>query len=364
MNAHIKYCRKYKFLAPSEQWVERQEFKGDYYTLEIKFTKLILRYRGQGNPYTEYIFHLDGSKKQQQVSGLYAFNMLQRLSNKGVDDLTGNWKIYNKNEDGWIYPIMAGLLWFNPKYNGQRIENCVEYDVNNAYSYALTFDIPDTRVTPREHDFTKEGEIGFNITSKGFTNEVYLYAEFEPNKLCDLIFPSRKSPFDKFVKKYYNKRVNAKTKEEKEKIKQILNYAVGYIARKNPFLHSCILSRARYRIENLIDKETTVYSNTDSIVSTIKRPDIESTINGELGSFKINHKGSFAYNGSGYQWNNEQPSIRGKSKEWFKNAYPNGFDILKDQLPFTEANKYYFDEKEGKIKLCQRKEEKSQQEVE
>ena len=353
MNKHIQYCKKYRFFAPSEGYVEAQEFKKNYYTLEVKFTRLILRYRHPSLGYAEYIFHLDGSKKQQQVSGLYAFNMLQRLSNKGVDDLTGNWKIYNKKE-GWIYPIMAGLLWFNPKFINQRIENCVEYDVNNAYSFAMLSDIPNTKVKPREHDFVKAGEIGFHVMQRGFTEEMYLYAVFEEGKYADLIFPAIKSPFEKFVKTYYNKRVNAKTKEEKEKIKQILNYAVGYIARKNPFLHSCILSRARYRIEDLIDINTTIYSNTDSIVSMVRREDIESTMTGEIGSFKINHQGSFAYNGSGYQWNKDQPSIRGKSKEWFKNAYPNGFDILVDELPFTEANKYYYDEEEGVIKLCRK----------
>ena len=352
MNQHIKYCQKYRLYAPSEGWVEAQPFKKNYYTMEILFTKLILRYRRSGFGYAEYIFHLDGSAKQQQVSGLYAFTMLQRLSNKGVDDLTGNWEIYNKNTDTWKYPIMAGLLWFNPKFVNQRIENCVEYDVNNAYSYAMTFDIPNTKVKPRENDFVKKGEIGFRVMQRGFNEEMYLYAVFEEGKYAQFIFPAIKSPFVKFAETYYNKRRNAKTPEEKEKIKQILNYSVGYIARKNPFLHSCILSRARYRIEDLIDLETTIYSNTDSIISMVKREDIESTMTGELGSFKINHQGSFAYTDSGYQWNFEVPSVRGKSKAWFKNAYPNGYDILVDKLPFVEANKYYYDEEEGVIKLC------------
>ena len=46
------------------------------------------------------------------------------------------------------------------------------------------------------------------------------------------------------------------------------------------------------------------------------------------------------------------PSIRGRSKEWFKNAYPNGFDILNDEIPFMEANKYEFNTKKGIIEKC------------
>ena len=43
MNQHIKYCQKYRLYAPSEGWVEAQPFKKNYYTMEILFTKLILR---------------------------------------------------------------------------------------------------------------------------------------------------------------------------------------------------------------------------------------------------------------------------------------------------------------------------------
>ena len=91
-----------------------------------------------------------------------------------------------------------------------------------------------------------------------------------------------------------------------------------------------------------------------------RRPDIEALVGPEIGQFKIEHKGSFAYNGSGYQWNYESPSIRGRSKEWFKNAYPNGFDILRDEIPFM-ANKYEFNKEKGIIELCdlQQKEEEN-----
>lgn len=353
MNKHIMYCRKNRLEAPTEEWAAKQRIPKLYYTFDIKYTRIILRYAGNGNPYTEYIFQLDGSKKAQQMNGLIAYNLLQRLSHKGVDDLTGNWEYYDKQTDEWSVGHIAGLIWFNPKYDGQRIEGCIEYDINNSYSYAMLGDIPNTKKKPRLKNYVGKGEIGFRLDKRGFTDDIFLYAIFEEGKYADYIFEAIPSPFATFVKYYYERRKNAKSDKEKEKIKQILNYSIGYLARKNPFLHSTILSRARYRIEDLIDLNTTLYSNTDSLVSMVRRPDIEEMLGHEVGQFKINHTGSFAYNGSGYQWNKELPSIRGKSKEWFKQAYPNGFDILNDQLPFIEANKYYYDREEGIIK-CQK----------
>ena len=139
---------------------------------------------------------------------------------------------------------------------------------------------------------------------------------------------------------------------EADKVKQILNYSIGYIRRKNPFLHSCILSRCRYFIENLIDEDT-LYCNTDSLVTRKPRADLEHLVGDEIGQFRVQHKGSFAYTVSGYQWNNDLPSVRGKSKKWFENAYPNGFDILNDELPYIESNTYYYDKEKGEIKKCQ-----------
>ena len=351
MNQRIKFCIENRFYAPTEDYARDKVNRQYYYTLDIKYTKLILRYKPKGETYGEYVFALDGSEKAQQINGALAFNLLQRMSNSGVVDLTGNWNYYDSNNDQWLVGHIAGLLWFNPKYEGGRYPNCIEYDTNNSYSYAMLGDIPETKSKPRLNDYVKEGEIGFRLTQRGISEENYLYAIFEPGRYADYIYKAIPSPFENFVKYYYNKRKKAKDSKEREKIKQILNYAVGYIARKNPFIHSCILSRARYRIEQFIDVNTTLYSNTDSIVSMCPRPDIEELLGDEVGQFHINHKGDFAYNGSGYQWNHDSPSIRGRSKNWFDKK----FDILTDKIPFVEANKYYFDREENKIKLCPRR---------
>lgn len=352
MNEHLKYCYKNRILAPSEAWANLQRIPKMYYTIDVKYTKIILRYSGNGHLYTEYIFNLDGSEHTQTISGLRAFNLLQRMSNKGVVDLTNNSKYYDKKYEQWKIGFMAGLVWFNPRFNRQRHADCYEYDVNNAYSAAMLQDIPNTKVIPREKDIVHKGEIGFREMQRGLTDEIYLYAVFEEGQHAEYIFPAIESPFKTFVEHYFKKREEAKTKVESEKMKQILNYSIGYIRRKNPFIHSCILSRARYFIEDLVDLNSSLYCNTDSIVSKGKREDLDKLLGHNVGDFKIKHTGNFAYNDSGYQWNNELPSVRGKSKEWFKNAFPNGFDILTDRLPYIEANKYIFNEKEGVIQLA------------
>lgn len=45
-------------------------------------------------------------------------------------------------------------------------------------------------------------------------------------------------------------------------------------------------------IKNLMD-ENTLFSNTDSIVSLVPRPDLK--ISDNIGDFKIEHKGDFIY---------------------------------------------------------------------
>ena len=350
MNKHLDFCKRYRLEAPSEAWVKLQRLPRAYYTLEIMYARIILRYSGNGLPYTEYIFYMDGSEHQQTISGMRAFNVLQRMSHRGVVDLTNNYEYYNQNYGIWNLGTIAGLIYFNPKYSGGRYENCVCYDRRSAYSAAMLEPIPNTNVLPKKNTYVGKGEIGFRLMRKGINDEEYFYALFNEGELAQYVYPAIESPFKSFVDYFYKKRAKAKGVEA-DRLKQMLNYAVGYIRRKNPFIHSCILSRARYYIESLID-ENTLYSNTDSIISRVPRPDLDALVGNEVGQFKIEHKGSFAFNESGYQWNKEVPSIRGRSKEWFKNAYPNGFDILNDEIPFMEWNRYEYDKEKGKIIEC------------
>ena len=208
MNKHIKYCLENRIEAPSEAWVNLQRIKKVYFTLDILYTRIILRYYGNGNLYTTYIFQLDGSEHQQAIPGLRTFSLLQRMSNKGVVDLTGNSKWYNAEYDTWNLAPIGGLIYFNQKLKDIRFENCIEYDRRSAYASALMEDIPDTRRPPKEGGYLQKGEIGFRTMSQGYNDEEQFYAIFEEGMYADYIYPAMESPFKKFAQYYYNIKLN------------------------------------------------------------------------------------------------------------------------------------------------------------
>mgnify|MGYP003289430516 CR=1 FL=1 len=56
MNQHLRFCRHNRIEGSSEAWIRLQQIPKAYYTLEVMYARIILRYTGNGNPYTEYIF--------------------------------------------------------------------------------------------------------------------------------------------------------------------------------------------------------------------------------------------------------------------------------------------------------------------
>lgn len=172
---------------------------------------------------------------------------------------------------------------------------CYSYDTNSAYSYAMTKPIPDTSKEPRMYDIVKENEIGF-WASGDVTTEVGAYAEY--------IFPLIESPFKPFIRSYYRKKQDAKTKEERKSWKAFLNIPTGMMHKRNIFIRNAILYYAREYIRSFMDDDT-VYCNTDSIVSLKRRPDLP--LGDNLGEFKEEHiNEDFKYIKSGiYQWGTE-----------------------------------------------------------
>ena len=227
--------------------------------------------------------------------------------------------------------LISGFLYRNKKYDKTRHSNCYGYDINSSYTYAMIQPMPDTTKEPRYLGIVKKDEIGFD--------ENYELA-FEGEHAL-IIYPKIDSPFIKFANTWYNKKKNAKTPEEKKHAKFVLNASIGYLQRTNPVLRAAILGYANKRIRDLVD-ENTLYCNTDSIISIGPRPELK--IGTELGEWKLEHQGDFAYNKFTYQWNKEVPNYRGVSKSWFKP----GWDLLKDELPKL-GNKYYFNKETFKL---------------
>ena len=214
------------------------------------------------------------------------------------------------------------LLYFNEKFNNSRIENCIGYDINSSYSYGMIQPMPkDTDKGPIDKfRIVKDDEIGFMVDG-----ELSL-----PGEYADFIFKSEESPFKRFVEVWYSRKKNA-TGQKKQDAKDILNMAIGFLQRHNFWYRAAILGYCNRRIINLIDKykDDILVCNTDSVISTRPIPEIEADIGNELGQWKLEHKGSFAYKNMNYQWDYNIPTYRGINKKWF----PENFDIINDPIP-------------------------------
>ena len=188
-----------------------------------------------------------------------------------------------------------GNYWYIKESASRQWLKCYSYDINSAYSYAMTQPLPDTSVEPRLNCILKHGEIGF-YNDGSATEEVGAYVEYA--------FPLKKYNFDIYVNRYYEKKKLAKTDEERKIWKDFLNIPSGMMQKHNIFIRLGILYN-EYKYIKQFQDEDTVYCNTDSIVSLKKRTDLP--LGDELGQFKEEHTNDdFKFIKEGiYQWGNE-----------------------------------------------------------
>lgn len=285
----------------------------------------------------------------QHKSGAQSCKSLRKMSkNNGyeIPDLSkdATFKKYWSYENGKFDDGQVAILYYNQQFNAIRNKDCFSYDVNSSFSAAMLKPMPDTRHI-RYQDEVHEGEIGF-IHNIGYWpvghddinqfNQPWLvvfsgYADI----VCPLV--DGNEMFGRFVKKYYNQKKGALTKEAKVQAKEMLNYGVGYFQLINPLLRTTIIYWSNKNIYDHMD-ENTIYANTDCIVSRVKRDDIQ--CGNELGQFKNDHTGEFKYLNLTCQWNKELPKWRGVPKDDFKE----GFDILLDDLPH-QVTRYVLNKK-------------------
>lgn len=264
-----------------------------------------------------YKIRKDGQIDIQTINGAEAYRVLN---------------LYYNVPERKCSATVRPLLWKSNEYEGKRVK-AICYDMNSAYGYGMLQPMPDTSKPPRR-GIIKPGEIGFNEVSYNGDIEIQSLEPFFSG-YSENIFKIIPSPLDKFVNKWYNVKKEAIDKVTKTKAKNMLVYSVGMLQRHNPFLRAAIIGQCNNYIKSLFD-ENTIYANTDSIVSLEPRPDLP--IGEDIGQFKIEHDGDFAYIGFNHQWNDEIPAYRGIPKSWFKP----GFDILKDKPP-SFGNLIYFD---------------------
>ena len=279
----------------------------------------------KGNKAITYICDKSCSSYVHQSTGMEAYKTLQRY-----------YKIPAVADKTEAYFSVSGILYANPKYNGTR-KYAYGYDMNSAFSWGMLQNMPKD---------TEKGPIAFSRKVKD--NEIGFLADGTlalKGEYAAYLFNSEESPFKRFVEVWYNKKKNAKTPEDKVKAKDILVMSVGYIQRKNFWYRAAIIGYCNRLIHSLIKKypEDILVSNTDSIISTCRIPEIEANLGQEIGQWKFEHEGNFAYIGLNYQWDFCVPTYRGIPKSWFK-QFKDKYDILRDGLP-PMANYYEYNKK-------------------
>lgn len=298
--------------------------------IEDKLTECSVTYRYGKQVKTYALDKVAGEIRPEPIHGAVCYSKLVVMTEKEIPVTVQD---SDMNEFGKVVrPFSASpFLWNNEKYDNKRTPNCISYDINSSYAYAMCQLMPDTSKPPMQKHI-EDGEIGFdsdgNILPLG-------YFSFYVFKLME-------SPFKHFATYYYEKKKKTKGFAH-QRAKDILNLAVGYLQRKNPYLRAAIVGYANERIKSFMD-ENSIYCNTDSLVSTKERPDL--VLSDKMGDFKIEHKGDFAMIGMNYQWNNENPKYRGVPSKWFLD----GYDLIKDGVP-QNRNDYEL-ALEGDYRLC------------
>lgn len=310
MNKHLEYCRDYRHIEfrnknQSDTLGNNNAFLSD------KMTRVELLYRKGKKDTVKYICSKNEDDLTNETYALESWRNLNKYYKVPLMDM---------NELGGF--SASPYLWYNPKYENMRQE-AWSYDINSAYAAAMLKDMPDTSKEYRT-GYVEEGEIGFRVVPKFNDDGDMAIATTKVGTYCTYIFPLMKSPFVRFANRWYEEKKNG----DKAKAKAILVCAVGYLQNKNPFLRAAILTYANDYIRSFVD-ENTLMVNTDCVVSRVRRPDIEELMGPELGQFKNDHHGMYAYRGFTAQWDLEVPVWRGVPKIWFKE----GFDILKDKRP-------------------------------
>lgn len=323
MNELLKDCENKGKIRITKPGVLSKDRTYEIHQKVIKFT-VNTRYKGH---IKEYYTFLDGREDPQMISPGLAYTSLKN-----------SWpELPVIPEDNPVYNRVSAspLIGYNSKYENIRQE-AWGYDLNSAYAYAMLKGWIDASVPPQAKEIDPETEIGFDLN-----------LDIQREGFCYFTFKKMETPqgIKNWVYRHYNEKKNAKTKKEKLKPKQTLNYAVGMLQRKNPWLRAWVVASCNEYIKSLIDEDTLFY-NTDSIVSRRRRKDLEQNIGAEIGQWKLEHEGVVAYRGNTYQWNKDKPTYRGVPKDDF----PDDFDLLVDKKPL-HTNPYYYNEKENRIWL-------------
>lgn len=346
MNEVLKYIKSNKSVYLRKK-IDDEYFPSSRCWINVEARNMTVLYRDDTGKVKNYAFDLaEGNTHNKRNPGTTLSTLGKYYKIPEIKDLYPDIAYLCQPSDCFDEKGRSGmkvepLLMFNQKFEGKRTYAYC-YDMNSAYSWAMLQDMPDTSHGLRVDDIVEENEIGFfDLRTENINGDVTTsYILSEPGDYAHFIFPRMKSPFGRFVRKWYDKKVNAQNEEEKLGAKEMLNYCIGCLQNHNPFIRCAIVNYCNNRIIDIIAKERKkgndfLYANTDCV--TLTKPIDYLTIGNDVGEWKIK-EGYFAFRGCNYQWDLEIPTYRGIPKKWF----PEGWDILKCPLPKSNNN-YIFD---------------------
>lgn len=329
-----KVEQKYTIQYGSPNTKNTNNFKYACY-IDDKYTRMELTCMTEQGKVVHYVCYKDDRDAVPSMSGVNAWKTFCQYVKVPIyitaDDA--------KNDPEYVKSFFSAspLIDFNPAYDKTRQE-AWGYDLNSAYSSAMLSMWIDTSNCPEQKFIEVGKEVGFGYKDVNGKMILCLLREGYSN----YVFPITAVPegVKKFIKVWYDRKKKAKNAEEKNKAKGMLNYLVGFLQRRNPYLRALIVCLCNEKIERLIDKDT-LFWNTDSIVSRVRRPDIEAELGDDIGQWKLEHSGVVAYDGNTYQWNDDKPVWRGVPK----NLIPADYDLLNSSMDEIQAPswKYNFD---------------------
>lgn len=303
-NEHLKRTNDYKTVDMSyEEYYELIQ-KSDIYKVQPKTRffkqnriKQTLTYK-MGKRWFSFMTKLDTDYKRgyynETSDPIKSYRIFSRMV-KPID--------YSKYKE--LLPDMKAYHDNHPDKAG-HYDYAICYDVNKSYLNACKNKMP-TEMIDRLRK-PRKNEVGF--TSNGFP------VIGPSNMLCNYIF---KFDFIKglanYVNRYESLLKTAENSEIKQYYKDQINHSIGNLRNHNPFLRNMIVWYSNEFIISKVD-ENTIWSNTDSIVSTVKRNDLE--LGSEVGQFKIQHEGEYRQTATGYQWVNDTFSNKGVSNNQVK----------------------------------------------
>lgn len=250
-----------------------------YYYYIVKINKAFLTYKEPYKEGKDKWVHLyynlenpEGGELTRSKNGGESYRYLQQLAH--IPSLQGGFgyrtEERNNQSDKVIWDVKNIMPTPYSKEMDGEYHKVYYYDKHRAFLEGCKGLFPDT-LNAYYMDTIKEGQVGFN--EDGIPN-------YNVGENCLYVFDLIEIPgLQKWADKMEKKILEAKKDPVNNAqlifdLKHEYTDAIGMMCRHNPFVHNVIVNNCMRIMDSVIDKNT-VYSVTDSIISTVERKDLK-----------------------------------------------------------------------------------------